>query len=245
MRVDADSAYVLHSRPWRESSLLVDLFTRQHGRVRGVARSARSRKGGNRFAPFVPLIVGWSGRGDLKTLHQAEPDGTVRPLWGQQLFVGLYINELLLRLLPEHDPHEPLYDRYLMLLRNLADTHTPEPMLRAFELSLLEELGYGLVLDTDAVSAEAVESCADYLFHSEVGVTRHFDSRAVDPKCVFSGAHLLSIAADDYHLPDVCHSAKRLVRLALQPHLGNQPLRSRELFVRSPSGTSPDSGKTT
>lgn len=244
MRVEAESAYVLHSRPYRENSLLVDLLTRRHGRVRVVARSARRQKGATRLSAFIPFAVSWGGRSDLKTLHHVEPEIAAKPLWGERLFTGIYLNELLLRLLPEHDPHELLYDHYQSLIRDLAEIENPEMRLRVFEFMLLKELGYGLVLDMDAESGEPVVPSGEYLFDAEMGVTRHFERRIASAQCVFSGAHLLAIAADDYDLADVRRSAKRLARLALQPHLGNQPLRSRELFMGLRPGLEKNNGET-
>jgi len=225
-----ETAYVLHRRPYRETSLLVDLFARGAGRLRVVARGGRrSRLAGQ---PFVPLVVAWSGRGDLKTLIRAEPavEGTPVPP-GRALYLGLYVNELLMRLLPEWDPHPALYEGYGRLLRGLAGQGEPEPLLRRFELQLLAELGYGFALDrtADGVSLDA-DDC--YGFMPGSGLIPASGARRGPGSTGFRGCHLLAMAADDYRDPDTRRCAKRLLRTALAEHLGERPLRSRELFRR-------------
>jgi len=234
--VGDEVGYVLHRRPYGETSLLVDLFARGGGRLRLVARGARRDRAGQ---PFTELAVAWSGRGQLKTLARAEPvPASCPPLGGRALYLGLYLNELLLRLLPEGDPHPRLYDRYRSLLAELAAGIEAEPLLRRFELALLEELGYGLVLDRTA-AGDPVRPEADYHYVDSTGVVA---AGALPPGrgAALRGAHLLAIAAADYRDPEVRRSAKRLLRAALAEHLGPRPLRSRELF-RNP-GRDPDAG---
>ena len=149
-------AYVLHKRPFRETSVLVDLFCKEQGRVRAVARGARSKHGAKRLylEPFTPLMVAWGGRSELKTLVRSESAAqTTASLSGSILYVGLYINELLMRLLAEGDAHEYLFQKYTDLLEGLANSSLGsgsnlETLLRVFELILLEEIGYALPLDT-------------------------------------------------------------------------------------------------
>ena len=111
-----------------------------------------------------------------------------------------------------------------------------EPLLRGFEFSLLEELGYGLVFEVDTDNSDPIDPMAEYLFSAEGGFSRQFDRRTADHRMLFAGGHLLAMAADDYSQIDVRRSARRLARLALQPHLGAQPLRSRELFQQVRTG---------
>lgn len=229
--VSDEVGYVLHRRPYGETSLLVDLFARGGGRLRLVARGARRDRTGQ---PFTELAVAWHGRGQLKTLTRAEPmPGPGPPLGGRALYLGLYLNELLLRLLPEGDPHPRLYARYRSQLAALAAATDAEPLLRRFELGLLEELGYGLGLEHTA-TGDPVRPEADYYYLGGAGVMA---AGALPPGRgePLRGAHLLAIAADDYRDPGVRRSAKRLLRAALAEHLGARPLRSRELF-RNPGG---------
>ena len=153
LRVDSEPAFVLHTRPYRETSQLVDLFSRHYGRLRVVARGFRRPKNGSRIlAPFTPLLVGWSGKSELKTLVSAEHSGRSLMLSGERLYSGFYLNELLIRLLVEHDPQQYLFDHYLNIMTSLADGEPIEPALRLFERNLLDEAGYGLMIDTDIVS---------------------------------------------------------------------------------------------
>lgn len=229
--VSDEVGYVLHRRPYGETSLLVDLFARDGGRLRLIARGARRDRTGQ---PFAELAVAWRGRGQLKTLTRAEPmPGPGARLGGRALYLGFYLNELLLRLLPEGDPHPRLYARYRSQLAALAAATDAEPLLRRFELGLLEELGYGLGLEHTA-TGDPVRPEADYYYLGGAGV---MTAGALPPGRgePLRGAHLLAIAADDYRDAAVRRSAKRLLRAALAEHLGARPLRSRELFC-SPGG---------
>ncbi|HEB27952.1 hypothetical protein LCGC14_2477640 [marine sediment metagenome] len=232
MRVDNEPAFVLHTRPYRETSQLVDLFSRHHGRFRAVARSPRRTKNSTRnLSPFTPLLVGWSGKSDLKTLVSAEQSGASLMLVGERLYSGFYLNELLLRLLAEHDPHEWIFDCYLEIMTKLVDGDQVEPALRQFETYLLSDLGYGLVLDIEAESGKPVVPDQWYWFDPTAGlVARHFVSGGRRAPNWFQGAELLAIHHGNDSTPSVGQSKKRLMRLALEPHLGGKPLRSRELF---------------
>src|SRR6185369_11972233 len=153
-RAPAQEAFVLHSYPYRETSLLVDVLTRATGRVSVVARGARRPRSATRGAlmSFQPLMVSWYGKGDVKTLAHAEWTGGQALLQGEALLCGFYLNELLVRLLAREDPHEQLFDRYKESLRELAEGEASAPILRAFEKALLRELGYALTLDRDAIN---------------------------------------------------------------------------------------------
>lgn len=231
-RVQHAPAYVLHRRPYRESSLLVDLFAEEHGRLRVVARGSRSGRSGSgpqALHPFVPLEAAWTGSGALKTLTQAEATapGASR-LAGRALYLGLYVNELLVRLLPEYDPHPALFVRYRQLLRDLAGADDTEPLLRRFELALLADLGYGLALDCDGRTGLPIEPASEYVYVAGTGITRA--AVGGDGRTRLSGADLLAVAADDYARASARQCAKALLRAALAEQLGGRPLRSRELF---------------
>lgn len=218
------SAFVLHSRPYKESSALVDFFTPQ-GRLRAVLRAARG-KAGSLARPFVPLDVEFRGRHELKTVARLESSGM--PLWltGDVLFSALYLNELLIRLIPAEDAHPALFDFYGLTLAALASGRPLQPLLRAFEWRLLNELGYGFALDRD-LEGRPIRAGALYRLRSDAGLEA---VEQLQPG-LFHGAELLALAEADWQTPGALSAAKRLMRQALAPHLGGRPLVSRELFM--------------
>ena len=233
MRVDLQPAYVLHTRPYRDTSMLVDLFTREHGRVSLVAKGVRTAKSRRRalLNPFTALLVSFQGRGGLKLLTALEAHGPSPSLQGAALYCGFYINELLLRLLAEHDPHPYVYENYQTTLMALSREGQLEPWLRRFELSVLEELGYGVNLLTDATHGTPLQAEALYQFESELGFTQvSSGALSTGAQSLFFGRELLAIDADNFSHAQTRQAAKRLTRAALQPLLGNRPLKSRELF---------------
>ena len=152
VRVELEPAYILHTRAYRETSLILEVFTHGYGRTGLVARGARRPKSPFRgiLNSFQPLRLSWSGRGELPTLAQAEQGGQSSQLRGDAVLAGFYVHELLLKLLQRHDPHPQLFGHYATLLANLADGQSVEKLLRIFELELLREIGYALSLDSDA-----------------------------------------------------------------------------------------------
>lgn len=243
MRVSLQPAYILHSRPYRDSSMLLEVLSAEHGRISLVARGARRKtRGGSGSAmlqPFVPLLLSFSGRTELKNLNASEVAGRPLPLLGERLFSGLYLNELLVRLLHRHDPHPQLFAAYGSTLDALAGGAEIDDSLRRFEFALLGELGYGFELDIDGSSGEAVQALDWYHYHPDYGlVARGPGVDAARP--AFRGADLLALAANDFG-GSARLTAKRLLRLVLAHQLGDAPLRSRELFrVQSRSGRDPD-----
>lgn len=227
-RVEGEVGYLLHSRPYRESSQLLDLFTLNHGRIRTVAKATRqrSKRGANKgLMPFGCYTLSWRGRGELKSLMTAEPAEPGRFLRDEALFSGLYLNELVYRLLHEQDPHPYLYQSYQQLLNELAQVSPARPidecLLREFEMVLLEELGYGLVLDCEAVSGEPLLPAGRYDYRADFGVVA---GRS------FSGEELLAIASGDFRSSGPRAAAKRLLRSAIDFHLDGKRLNSRMLY---------------
>ena len=216
-------AYVLHSRAYRESSALVDFLTPQ-GRLRAVLRSARG-KAGTLARPFVPLDVEFRGRGELKNVGRMESAGLSTWLVGDALFSGLYLNELLIRLLPAEDPHPAVFDHYAATLLALSLGRPLEPLLRSFEWRLLDDLGYGFDLHAD-INGDPVEADGMYRLKVDAGLERVW---LLQPG-VFQGVELLAMAEADWSAPGALAAAKRLMRQALAVHLGGRPLVSRELF---------------
>lgn len=234
-RVQLTPGFVLHLRPWRESSALLEVFTETHGRVGLVARgvrSARSRQRGD-LQPFRALRLSWQARGELGTLTGVEPDGAAIALQGKALYSAFYLNELLMRLLARHDPHPGLFGHYRHCLQRLASGAQLEALLRVFELRLLEEAGYALQLDCEATTGEALQSDTLYDYHLESGPVAVPGAR--EGGFVFRGESLMAMAREELSDPAVLSDAKRLLRSALKLYLGDKPLKSRELF--KPLGT--------
>ena len=234
MSASLSPAYVLHSRPYRDSSALVDLLTLDHGLQRVVWRGARGQRRKQTPQLFVPLLVGLVGRSDLKTLTQAEVAGSFTLLQGETLFSGLYLNELLVRLLASGDAQPLLFAAYQHALEQLASGASVEPVLRRFEWQLLDLLGYGFSLETDA-NGQPVNSQQRYVWHAADGLQPLIEPQVADAG--LPGAALLAMAADDWSATTTLRAAKHLMRQALGVQLGDRPLVSRTLFIRQPPST--------
>jgi DNA repair protein RecO (recombination protein O) len=238
MRVAQASGFVLHQRDYSESSLLLEVYTRAYGRVGLIAKGARRPSSRVRgvLKPFQALLLSFSGRGDLMLLTAAEPDGLASPLVGEALYCGFYLNELLIRLLHRHDPHEALYDRYQAALEGLAAGGANEAILRVFEKHLLGEIGYGLVLqhDTEAQPLEP-DRLYDYVADRGPVPLRHPELRARLEGVRVSGATLLALAEEHLEDPAALREAKMLMRELLAVRLGDRPLHSRRLFQSMPA----------
>lgn len=231
-KVDGQPAYVLHSIPFRETSLIVEVFTRDFGRMALLARGARRPRAAIRglLMGFQPLEIAWAGKGEVLTLMKAEWQGGQPLLSGQALFCGYYLNELLMNLLPREDAHPVLFRRYGEILLHLAENKAgkiSEADLRRFEKALLQELGYGLTLDHDA-TGEPVADDAYYSYRMEYGPLRlsHADASAQ----AISGRTLLDLAADDYSNPRSRLEAKNLMRTLINYYLAGKDLETRKLF---------------
>lgn len=231
MRINLQPAFVLHHRPYRETSVILDLFTQEHGRISAVARGVRQSRSHLKslLQPFVPLLVSWQGKGELMALTGAEAHGQPIRMAGECLFSGLYLNEVLMRLLPKHDANAQLYTIYHNTLLELQGAHLLQKTLRLFEKKLLEELGYGLQLNHDAGSKENFDAEKYYRFHPEHGFELCAD---LDSQCSadFSGKSLLALAVEQLDDEASLRDAKRLMRLAMAPLLGQYPLNSRKLY---------------
>lgn len=229
------SAYVLHRRPYRETSFLVELFTPEYGRLSAVikgVRKARSQVPGL-LQPFVPLIVSWTGKNELMTLTHVENKAEVKSLQGECLFAGFYLNELLLCLLQKWDAHPNLYSLYENALVALQGPILQEKTLRSFEKNLLEELGYGLLSKSHASLHNTFSTDCYYRFVIDQGfILIDINDPTQLPINVFSGSSLLAIAREDWQDESVLQAAKRLTRLVLGPLLGNRPIYSRKLFIK-------------
>jgi DNA repair protein RecO (recombination protein O) len=221
--------YLLHAYPWRETSLVAELFTRSHGRVAVVAKGARRAGSAMRgtLLAFQPLLATWSGKSELRLLHSVEWQGGVPLLQGVALLCGLYLNELLVKALAREDPHETLFNGYDAVVRQLAAGSSPAALLRSFERLLLAQLGYAVQLQQDTLGAAVVPE-RRYRYMPEQGPVSVPTGDAEDPWTVH-GRTLACMIGDDYSDPLVASEAKRLLRMLIQHHLGQPQLHTRQL----------------
>ncbi len=219
--------FVLHQRPYRDTSLILELFVRDHGRLSAFARGVRGPR--SRFAslqPFQPLLLSWSGRGESPTLSGAELDGPPpAPMPSERILSGFYLNELLLRLTVPHDPQPELYAHYAATLARLRSGEPLEAVLRRFEKRLLDLLGYGNDLSCEA-GGRAVEADAHYHFRPGAGL---WAAAGPDAEGAVQGRVLLALAADQ---PPGDTEGQRQARQVLRAAL-DHCLDGRELRVRT------------
>jgi len=232
VRADRQPAFVLHRRDYSESSLIVDVFSRDHGRLALIAKGAKRRKGGltGVLRPFQPLLVGWTGRGEMPIMTGAEASTPGQELRGERLLCGFYMNELLIRLLHRHDAHQSLFDGYADALDALAGDADSEIVLRRFEKRLLQELGYGLVLEREVAGNTPLVREARYVYVAERGPVPVDQGPGRGPE--LSGSTLLDLAGDRFEDPRTLRESKHLMRTLLGAHLNGRPLHSRRLLQR-------------
>ncbi|MDD5058581.1 MAG: DNA repair protein RecO [Sideroxydans sp.] len=229
-RIQDAPAFVLHSYPFRETSLVLEVFSRQHGRVPLVARGARRPRSALRglLMNFQPLTLSWFGKHELRTLHSAEWQGGQPQLQGTALMCGFYLNELLLNLMARDDPHESLFDYYQQTLQRLAQEEDHAFTLRCFEKHMLQELGYALTLDSEAGSGKPIAPEKNYRYILERGAVAETDDATQGMPV--SGKTLLDMAADDYRDTNSARQSKQLMRMLLDHHLAGKTLHTRELM---------------
>lgn len=231
-RVEFARGYLLHQRPWRDTSLIVELFSADHGRLTAFARAARGPR--TRFPglqPFRPLLLSWSGRGEAPSLSAAEVDGPPpAALPPPTLLSAWYLNELLLKLTVPHDPQPELYQQYAATLASLRSGAALETVLRHFELRLLELLGFGVELGRECGAGGAVRADAYYQYTAGEGV-RELAAGARDEltaATALSGRVLLMLAAGELPTePEAQRAARGLLRAALDHCLEGRELRTR------------------
>ncbi len=234
MRTTAQPAYVLHARAWRETSLLVEAFSRDFGRVGLVARgvrSARARLPRALLEPLQPLRMDWGGRGELQTLAAVELDGCAAGLRGDALLSAMYVNELLVRLTARNDPHPRLFQRYAALLEALSHTRTLAWTLRCFERDLLGAIGYAPQLDTDAATGAPIDPAREYDYVPEQGA---FAAGNVPGGVRLDGSALLALAAGgEPPGPEGLVQLRRLMRALIAAQLGDRGLQSWRVLAGS------------
>lgn len=229
LRQSQQAVYVLHTYPYRETSLIVELFSREFGRMTTNAKGARRPKSAMRgmLQSFQPLEATWSGKAEIKTLHSLDWASGLLMLKGEALMCGFYLNELLIRLLPREDPHEALFDHYQLALKALATTNDFATILRRFELKLLQELGYAVPLSQDEKNMDIVPD-QQYLYLPERGACeatlKHIGVQLM-------GKTLIDMNQDLYLTPTTKLQSKQLMRLLLGYYLGDKPLHTRQLLL--------------
>ena len=229
-RVANQPAFVLHSYPYKETSLIVDVFSRDYGRVALMAKGAKRPHSKLRGAlqTFQPLQVGWSGKSEMRTLTAAEWIGGLLPLERSALLCGFYLNELLVKLLARDDPHPVLFDHYVAALNQLAHDEPAAIVLRKFELALLKETGVAGSLIIATNTREPVEPDKQYVFDPERGPR---EARISDTSPVVSGKTLLDMSKEDYSDNLTQIQSKFLMRHLLSHHLGGAPLNTRQILI--------------
>jgi DNA repair protein RecO (recombination protein O) len=230
-RIAEQPAFVLHSYPYRETSLVIDVFSRDHGRLALVAKGAKRPHSALRsvLQTFQPLSMSWSGKSELRTLTGAEWVGGMLPLTGDALLCGFYVNELLVKFCAREDPHPQLFHHYVVTLTRLAHDEPAVQVLRSFERVLLRETGYAMALDR-TVARKAVMPDGRYVFDPERGV-REAASEWPSHWPVVSGQTLLDMECDDYHRVQTVAQSKTLMRFLLNTYLGGAPLATRQILL--------------
>ncbi len=241
-RLEQQPGWVVHRRPWRESSLLIEFFAREHGRLGLVAKGARSARSPWRglAEPFTPLLASWSRRGEMGTLTGLEPAGVRRNLTGRALWCGLYVNELLLRLLERDDPHPEVFDACDLVFAGLAAGELPQSMLlRRFELSLLQGMGVAPDFRADAAGGDPIDPGGLYHLQPEAGFVPVDRAGAG----VFSGAAIRAITAGITDNRETAREMRELMRALIDHHLAGRELASRRLLagtaINSTGGSNP------
>ncbi len=233
MRIQDQPAYILHHRAFRDTSQILEVITPEYGRLSLMSRGSRGAKSRLKslLQPFRPLIISWTGKGEMPTLTGAEPQSVkTLTLTGKALPSAFYINELLIKLLHKHDVYESVYHLYETVIRLLADNNEIEPVLRLFEKQLLEELGFGLNLSINAENNDVIlaeEQYAYYLEHGPVNLLSVYDENYI---LKLSGKSLLDLENNTLDSSQSLKDAKRLMRVVLNYYLEGKPIKSRELF---------------
>jgi DNA repair protein RecO (recombination protein O) len=239
-RVQQQPGYILHHRPFRDTSQILDIVTRDHGKIAVVARGSRGAK--SRLAgvlrPFLPLRVSWVAKSDLGTLTGAETAGPPVGMVGDAIYSAYYVNELLLHFLHRDDPQPEIFDLYDEVIKALLVTENIAAALRSFELEFLSLLGYAVNLDHEFASREALVSDQNYEYRMEQGPVSVERSGPL----VFRGAELRDIAKQRFEKPDILRAANRLLREVIGFHLGGKELKSRKVLLELHRGRIAPSG---
>lgn len=230
-RIAEQPSFVLHSYPYRETSLVLDVFSRDHGRVALVAKGAKRPHSALRgvLQTFQPLGLSWTGKGEVRTLTQAEWVGGMLPLAGDALLCGFYVNELLVKFCAREDAHPVLFNHYVLTLSRLAHGEPALHALRSFERVLLRETGYAMALHK-TITRQPVLADQKYVFDPERGV-RDASDDVPSQWPVIAGQTLLDMEKDEYSRPQTAAQSKTLMRFLLNVYLGGTPLATRQILI--------------
>lgn len=230
LRVLEQPGFVLHAWPYKETSLIVDVLTRDYGRVALIAKGAKRPHSKLRavLQTFQPLQLGWSGRAEVRTMTAAEWLGGMRPLEKSGLLYGFYLNELLVKFLPREEAHATLFDRYVSTLNQLAHEEPAAIVLRCFELALLRESGLVGDLGVCAEMRAPVLAEQTYVLDPERGPR---PARVADTVPVVLGKTLLDMQGGDYSDPVTLQQSKPLMRFLLGHHLHGASLNTRQILI--------------
>ena len=228
VKVEQQSAYLLHRRPYSETSLLLDFFSRDHGRLTLIAKGCRKKKtqAQGLFLPFKPLLISWTGKGELPILTSIEHQGFLPLPDRTGINCGYYVNELLLKLLHRHDSHEELFDRYNHFFYALANGDDPNSVLRIFEKHLLQQIGFGLVLDHDVETGEVILSDRDYQYIAQQGPVASSEEHVAK----ISGETLMALQTESLQTEKQKREARALTRALINVQLNGKELRSRRVI---------------
>jgi len=229
-RVTGQPGFVLHSYPYKETSLIIDMMTRDYGRVAVVAKGAKRPHSQLRgvLQTFQPLTVSWTGKSELRTLIDAEWVGGMLPIEKNALLCGFYVNELLVKLLARDDPHPVLFDHYVSTLNQLAHNEIAQIVLRKFERALLKETGVAADLTRDTEDRTQVVPEQEYVVDPERGARA---ARVSDTWPRVLGKTLLDMDREDYGDAQTQLQAKQLMRFLLAHQLNGNPLNTRQILI--------------
>ena len=240
MKVHQQPAYLLHTRPYSESSLLVDVFSKEYGRLMLLAKGARRRKSRTRgvLLPFQLLLASWSGKGALPILTSVEQSGGYQSLRSGNLASGFYVNELLLILLHRFDAHETLFEHYRRAIDRLHREQSPVEALRVFEKNLLHDIGFGAALERDCETGEAISRDLYYRYVPDKGAVCADENNAAsantepsfDAALRISGRALHALREERFESENDLLEARRLTRVLLERQLNGRALRSRRVL---------------
>ena len=231
MKVEFSPAFILHQRPYRETSLLLDVFSQQFGRLsliaKGIRKTKRSQQGIMQL--YQPLLLSWSGYGDLQTLTAVEVASARFVLQNNASLCGLYINELLIRFLPLAEPESEIYRAYEVALEGLQNKTGDEVVLRLFEKHLLMQLGYGLILDKESETGLLIQADNRYVYQADMGLKQWGKA---GNRATISGRSLQHLIDETGFDQSSLQEIKQLMRSVINHYLGGKPLQSRQLFAQ-------------
>ena len=228
-RKENQPIYILHSYPFKETSLIVEILSKDFGRLALVAKGARRPKSSLRgmLLPFQSLHATWSGLQDLKTLHNVDWSNAFLAIEGDALVCGFYLNELIMRLVPKDDPYPRLYDFYHKTILAMTTNKSLNMILRRFELRLLQEIGYEVPLKND-VQGSIIDPKKQYFYEAGSGAS---DDKKFSNQLVISGKTLIDMADNNYENKDTEKQSKQLMRYLINHYIGEKPLYSKQLFM--------------